>query len=251
MVIDEPAYSEMFYKSYAINLINNVLKNEGYMKVKDNYVEESDHISINYNNKTLKNAYLMLALCFMGSALAAWMSTNGIIVLPDMMMSPLILLACNIGFVMAIQAFRNHAAGFFLLLGFSLFFGAYIGPGIAHVADQAPQAVTNALFVTVLMFVSLSYIATKTRYDFRKWQSFFVIGLMAVIVMHLLGYYTEVAVSTTLLSSAIVIIASGLTLSDTQTALRDPHANYLTVSVSLFLNIINLFMALLNIMNND
>lgn len=212
------------------------------------YVVNSKQSLESYNSKTLKNAYLMLALCFMGSATTAWMASTGIIALPSILRSPLVLLGCNIGFVMAIQMFRNHAAGFFLLIGFAAFFGAFLGPGISHVADQAPQAVTNALFITVMMFVSLSWIATKTQYDFRKWQAFFVAGLIAVIALGLLGHYTDVPISTTLLSGAVVIIASGLTLSDTQTALRDPNANYLTVCVSLFLNIINLFMAILNIL---
>jgi modulator of FtsH protease len=106
---------------------------------------------------------------------------------------------------------------------------------------------------TAIIFFSLSAYVLTTKKDFSFMAGFLFAGLMVVIVgaigAMIASYFFGVDVSlfSLALSGAIVLLMSGLILFDTSRIINGGETNYIMATVSLYLNIYNLFTSLLHI----
>jgi modulator of FtsH protease len=115
------------------------------------------------------------------------------------------------------------------------------------------ELVMQALGGTAIIFFSLSAYVLTTKKDFSFMAGFLFAGLMVVIVgaigAMIASYFFGVDVSlfSLALSGAIVLLMSGLILFDTSRIINGGETNYIMATVSLYLNIYNLFTSLLHI----
>ena len=199
------------------------------------------------SHKVLKNTYLLLAMTLLFSAAtAAGSMALGIGRGPSMMMS-----LAAIGLVwFVLPRTQNSASGIWVVFAFTGLLGGSIGPLLSHylAMPNGPALITQALGGTALVFFGLSGYALTTRKDFSFLGGFLMVGLIVAIVASIANIFFAIPAMSLAISAGIVLIMSGLILFDTSRIVNGGETNYIRATVSLYLNIYNLFTAMLHLL---
>jgi len=103
----------------------------------------------------------------------------------------------------------------------------------------------QALGGTALVFFGLSAYALTSKKDFSFMGGFLSIGMIVVVVAMLANLFFQVPAVSLAISAAVVMLMSGFILFDTSRIVNGGETNYIRATVSLYLNIYNLFIHLL------
>lgn len=204
------------------------------------------------SQKVLRNTYMLLSMTLAFSAMTAGISMAMNLGGGVAMMMSLAALAI-VFFVLPRTA--NTAMGLPVVFLFTGLLGAALGPMLNRYLSLpgGSEMVMQALGGTAIIFFSLSAYVLTTKKDFSFMRGFLFAGMIVVIVGMLGGmvasYFFNVDVSLfrLALSGAIVMLMSGFILFDTSRIINGGETNYIMATVSLYLNIYNLFTALLHI----
>jgi FtsH-binding integral membrane protein len=115
------------------------------------------------------------------------------------------------------------------------------------------RIVLEALVFTLGIFVALTLFACQTKYDFTSWMPYLFGALWVVILFGFMSAFFPHS-STVELGYGVVcaLIFSGYILVDTQLIMRHYHVEEeIAAAISLYLDILNLFLAILRILNNQ
>lgn len=115
------------------------------------------------------------------------------------------------------------------------------------------KIVLEAVIFTFGIFVALSLFACQSKYDFTSWMPYLFGGLWVLILFGLMAmwfpYNSKVELGYGIISA---LIFSGYILVDTQMIMRHYHVEEeIAAAISLYLDIINLFLAILRILNSQ
>lgn len=115
------------------------------------------------------------------------------------------------------------------------------------------RIVLQAVLLTAGIFVALTLFACQTKYDFTSWMPYLFGGLWALILFGFMSAFFPYNSTIELAYSGIAaLIFSGYILVDTQLILKHYHVEEeIAAAISLYLDIINLFLAILRILNNQ
>lgn len=211
----------------------------------DNIVIESG--SAVQKNSVLRNTYALLSLTMIWSTIMAAVGTM-LAIGPG---TYLVLLLAGFGLLFATRAFRNSALGVLMVFLFTGVEGLSLGPILQmylHMANGA-QIVGSAAGLTGVIFLSLSGYVLFTRKDFSFLGGFLFAGLIALIVVSLIGMFFSFPGMYLAISFASAMIFSGYILFDTSRIINGGETNYIMATVELYLDILNLFLALLRIIS--
>jgi modulator of FtsH protease len=223
------------------------------VRLEDQYATGSrSQEAILSTNRVLKNTYLLLSMTLLWSAAAA-----GIAMALDMShMVGLILLLVGFGCLFWVHKTADSSTGIVAIFAFTGCLGASLGPTLNYyiaTLSNGTEIVMQALGGTGLIFLTLSGYVLTTRKDFSFMRGFLVTGLMIVLlamvgnlIMGLFGMYMS-ALSLAI-SSAVILLMSGFILFDTSRIIHGGETNYIRATVSLYLNIYNLFIHLLHLL---
>ena len=169
---------------------------------------------------------------------------------------PFILMIGSFALLFAVQYTGAHRSPFAVPLVF-LFaggMGMMRGPAIEMYLRMPGGAsiIAEALGTTAAMFVGLSAYALTTRRDFSNIGGFLITGLVLAIVVSLLNMFLlHIPALQLAIAGVLVLVFSGLILFDTQRMIRGGIQEPVLLVVGLYLDIINLFMALLEIFGGN
>lgn len=115
------------------------------------------------------------------------------------------------------------------------------------------RIVLQAVLLTAGIFIALTLFACQTKYDFTHWMPYLFGGLWALILFGFMAAFFPANSTVELVYSGIAaLIFSGYILVDTQLVMRHHHVEEeIAASISLYLDIINLFLAILRILNSQ
>lgn len=151
--------------------------------------------------------------------------------------------------------FANSMTGFALANCMALLLGIAMAPAMSYYLSAGLSSlVLQAVAVTAITTMGLSFYAATTKKDFSFMGGFLFIGLISIIAISLLNIFIfKSSVIHLAISYAGVLIFSGYILYDVSNIVNNKQGNWILASVSMFLNIINLFWSILNIMgaSND
>ena len=196
-------------------------------------------------NKVLKNTYMLLGMTLAFSTVTAGVAIA--INLPPMM--GLVLALVGFGLLFVVNKMADTAKGLPAIFAFTGVMGASLGPTLSFYLALPGGAtmVMQALGGTAIVFFGLSAYALTTRKDFSYLGGFLMVGLLEAIVAGIANIFLGIPALSLTLSSAIVLIMSGLILFDTSRIVNGGETNYIRATVSLYLNIYNLFINLLHL----
>nr|POE63540.1 bax inhibitor 1 [Quercus suber] len=115
------------------------------------------------------------------------------------------------------------------------------------------RIVIQALIFTLGIFVALTLFACQSKYDFTSWMPY-LFGALWVLVIF--GFMSAFFPRTSAIELGYGVVAalifSGYILVDTQLVMRHYHVEEeIAAAISLYLDIINLFLAILRILNSQ
>ncbi|NCA25045.1 MAG: BAX inhibitor (BI)-1/YccA family protein, partial [Betaproteobacteria bacterium] len=166
------------------------------------------------------------------------------------LMSTLLMIALMFGLMFGVSALRNSIAGVFLLLGFTFVMGVFLGPILQYSAGFANggQLVGIAAGGTALVFFVLATIATVSKRDFSNMGKFLLIGLVMLIVASLANIFLHLPALALTISALSVLIFSAFILYDVSRVVQGGETNYVMATLSIYLDIYNLFVNLLQLL---
>lgn len=212
--------------------------------------EGSGTLSTGVANKVIRNTYSLLSMTLIFSAVCAAISTS-----MQWGLHPLLNLVVMLGLLFAIQWKRNSVIALPLTFAFTGFAGFTLGPILNHYLKMANggEIIMTAVGLTGIIFAGLSAYAITTRKDFSFLRGFLLVGILGLIGISLVGMFVDLSGFQLAMAAAAVIIFSGFILYDTSAMVHGGETNYILMTVSLYLNILNLFTALLQLvgMAND
>ena len=201
--------------------------------------------SVLQTNKVLRNTYMLLAMTLAFSAVCAGIAMAvGI--------SPMMSLVMTIGAfitLFVVQKKADSASGIYWVFAFTGLMGASLGYTLNfYLGVAGPGLIMEALGATALVFFALSGCALTTKKDFSFMGGFLVVGLVVVLVAAIANIFFAVPAVSLAISAAIVFIMSGFILFDTSRIIHGGETNYIRATVSLYLNIYNLFTSILHLL---
>ncbi|WP_370280787.1 Bax inhibitor-1/YccA family protein [Pontibacterium sp.] len=204
--------------------------------------------SVLSTNKMIRNTYMLLGMTLVFSAVTAGIS---------MAMNPPFIVYIGSILVSFIMLFvlnkkQNSAAALPLVFLFTGLMGFGLGPLLNHYLGLANggQIVMTALGMTALTFLGLSAYVMTSKKDFSFMGGFLsaglIVGLIAMVALFVLPMFgIEVGAMSMAFSAFIVLLMAGFILYDTSNIVNGHYTNYIMATVSLYLNIYNLFVHLL------
>jgi FtsH-binding integral membrane protein len=162
----------------------------------------------------------------------------------------------QLGLVIALSAAATRlsaasAGGLFLL--YSALNGATLS---VVLLVYTGASVAMAFVSTAGTFAAMSIYATVTRRDLSSWGSFLFMGLIGVVIASVVNIFLQSSMVTFVVSCMAVVVFTGLTAYDTQKlrafARAGGGSGALAVNgaLALYLDFINLFLALLRLFGN-
>ncbi|RTR33601.1 Bax inhibitor-1/YccA family protein [Shewanella atlantica] len=197
-------------------------------------------------NKLLKNTYMLLSMTLAFSAVCAGLAMA-------LQIGPMLSIGMSLGslailFVTLRKA--ESAAGLFWVFAFTGMQGASLGYILNHYAGMAngPQLIMQALGLTSVIFVTLSGYAITTKKDFSFMRGFLIAGLVIMFVGLLVNMFLGNGMVFMALNAGIALLMTGFILYDTSRIVNGGETNYIRATISLYLDFLNLFIALLHLM---
>jgi FtsH-binding integral membrane protein len=138
-----------------------------------------------------------------------------------------------------------------LVFLFNLVVGVTISPALYYYGRTQPGLIGQAAVLTIGAFGILTMYAFVSRRDFSAWGSFLMVGLWVLIGTMLLNFFFRNTAVDLWLASVTVLLFSGLLVFDTW-RLRNRYGpdDYVGASVQIYLDLLNIFMAILRLTGN-
>ena len=196
-------------------------------------------------NKVLKNTYMLLGMTLAFSALTATIATAaGIGALAS-----LVLMIVGFGLLFVVSKTADSSKGIFWVFMFTGVMGASLGNMLNHylTMPNGPALIMQALGTTAIIFFALSAYVLTTRKDFSFMGGFLMAGMIAVFIAIIANLFLQIPLFQLVISSVVVLIMSGFILFDTSRIINGGETNYIRATVSLYLNLFNIFVHLLSI----
>ena len=194
-------------------------------------------------NKVLKNTYMLLSMTLAFSAVTAGVS----MAMGLSHMAALVMTLVSFGLLFVVNKNADKASGIFWIFAFTGLMGASLGPMLNHYAAMPGGAslIMQALGGTALIFFALSGYALTSKKDFSFMGGFLMVGLIVAVIAMVANIFFQIPALSLAISAAIIMIMSGLILFDTSRIIHGGETNYIRATVSLYLNIYNIFVHLL------
>ena len=208
-------------------------------------------------NRVLRNTYWLLALSMLPTVLGAWLGVEtGLSKVLSGWMGLIVILVGGFGFIYAIEKTKNSAAGVPVLLGFTFFMGLMLSSLIAAVLGfkNGSSLVMTAFGGTAGVFFVMASLASVIKRDLSGMGKWLFVGAMVMMVGGIINVFVGSSVGMMVISMMGIAIFSAYMLYDIKQIIDGGETNYISATLALYLDIINVFqslLALLGIMGGE
>lgn len=164
-----------------------------------------------------------------------------------------ILFAVEIGLLFALQwKKREVPLNLVLLFGFTFCSGLTLTPLLISVLALPAGGIiiAQAFALTTVAFAGLSVFAMNTKKDFTVMGKALFIVLIVIVAASLLNLFFQSSIVNLAISAVAAILFSFYILYDTQNIIRGNYETPIEGAVALYLDFVNLFVSLLNILRS-
>ena len=212
-----------------------------------------DAVVVQDSSRVLRNTYWLLALSMLPTIAGAFVGIQFNFVRLFMaapIMAPLLMFGVMIAALFGVTALRNSAWGVPALFGFTFIAGLMLTPilSVALGLRNGGQLIGLAGGMTAVIFFAMAGIATVTKKDFSFMGKFLFVGVILLIVASLANLFFHVPAVQLTIASIAVLIFSAFILVDVSRIVHGGETNYITATLSIFLDVYNIFISLLQIL---
>jgi modulator of FtsH protease len=204
-------------------------------------------------NKVLRNTYWLLALSMLpaiAGALAG-MAINALaFAQANPILATLLMVAAMFAPLFVVSALRNSAWGVLAVFGATFVWGVVLAPTLQVAAGfrNGGQLVALAGAMTAGVFFVMATIATVSKRDFSFMGRFLIVGAWVLFFAFLANFFFQMPALAVTLSAIAVLIFSLFMLYDVSQIVHGGETNYIMATIKLFLDILNVFVNLLNLL---
>ena len=207
----------------------------------------SSQASVLSTNKVLRNTYALLSMTLLFSAITAGasMALN-----PPHFIS-LVTSIMAIGLIwFVLPKTANSSKGLYVVFAFAGLMGFGLGPILNTYLNTANggQIIMTALGGTGIIFLALSAYALTTRKDFSFMGGMLMVGMIVILIAAIANIFLAMPALSLTISAVVILLMSGFILFDTGRIINGGETNYIMATVSLYLNIYNIFVSLLQLL---
>ena len=208
-------------------------------------------------NRVLRNTYWLLALTLIPTVLGAWLGVaTGLGQLFSGGLGLVFFLAGTFGFIYAIEKTKHSAKGVAVLLGFTFFMGLMLSRLIAMVLGfkNGTELVMTAFGGTAGVFFLMASLATFIKRDISGMSKWLFVGAMVLMVGSIINIFVGSSLGMMVISMMAIGIFSAYMLYDIKQIIDGGETNYISATLAIYLDLINIFqslLALLGIMGGE
>jgi modulator of FtsH protease len=199
-------------------------------------------------NKVLRNTYWLLALSLVPTVLGAWLGVaTGMTQVLSGGLGLIVFLGGAFGFIFAIEKTKNSATGVPVLLGFTFFMGLMLSRMIAMVLGfkNGPELVMTAFGGTAGVFFAMASLSSVIKRDLSGMGKWLFVGALAIMVGGIINVFVGSTAGMMAISVAAIGVFSAYMLYDLKRIVDGGETNYISATLALYLDIINVFQSLL------
>jgi modulator of FtsH protease len=207
--------------------------------------------SVEQRNRVLRNTYWLLALSMVPTVLGAWIGVaTGITLAMGPGMSAIVFLAGAFGFIFAIEKTKNSAAGVPILLGFTFFMGLMLSRLIGAVLgmNNGTGIVMTAFAGTGAIFLGMASVSSVIKRDLSSMGKFLFVGVIMLIVASIANIFLHSSALMITVSVLAIGIFSAFIIYDLKRVRDGEETNYISATLSIYLDLYNIFQSLLSIL---
>ena len=200
--------------------------------------------------KVLRDTYSLLAVSLLPTVAGAYIGLSfDVLKLLGNVTSFLLFLAGSFGLFYLIEKNKDSYVGVVLLLVFTFLAGLMLSGSVGAVLGMKGGAylVMAAFAGTAGVFVAMSCLSRVVKQDISGVGKWLFVGLIVLIV----GSVVNVLLGSTIVSAVISIAAIGLfsvfMLYDLKQIIDGGETNYIVATLSLYLDIVNMFQSILEL----
>lgn len=195
--------------------------------------------------KVLRNTYLLLSATLGFSAIMAFVSSQMNIGMIPWWAH----LAGFFGLLFAVEKTKNSGMGIVFTFALTGFMGFVIGPMLRmYAANVGSEPIILSLGGTALIFAVMSGIALVTKKDFSFMGKFLMVGVLVAFIAAIGNIFFQIPALSLAVSAAFLFLSSGIILWETSRIVNGGETNYISATVTLFVQLYNIFISLLNLL---
>jgi modulator of FtsH protease len=204
--------------------------------------------TVEQRNKVLRNTYWLLALSLLPTVLGAWLGVaTGITRSLTGGLGLIVFLGGAFGFIFAIEKTKNSAAGVPVLLAFTFFMGLMLSRLIGMVLGfkNGTEIVMTAFGGTAGVFFVMASLSTVIKRSLEGMGKWLFVGAIALMVGSIINVFVGSTAGMMVISVLAIVIFSAYMLYDLKRIVDGGETNYISATLALYLDIMNVFQALL------
>ncbi|XAH25698.1 Bax inhibitor-1/YccA family protein [Xylophilus sp. GW821-FHT01B05] len=205
-------------------------------------------VSQEQRQRVMRNTYWLLALSLLPTVLGAWIGVQtGITQSLRGGMGMIVFLVGAFGFMFAIQKTKNSAAGVPVLLAFTFFMGLMLSRLIAMVLGfkNGSELIMTAFGGTAGVFFVMASLASVIKRDLSGMGKWLFVGVLVLLAGSVINLFVGSSAGMLAMSVAAIGIFSAYMLYDLKQILDGGETNYISATLSLYLDLFNVFQSLL------
>jgi len=208
-------------------------------------------------NKVLRNTYWLLALRLIPTVLGAWLGVaTGMTSSLSGGLGLIVFLGGAFGFMYAIEKTKNSAAGVPVLLGFTFFMGLMLSRMIAMVLGfkNGSELIMTAFGGTAGVFFVMASLSSVIKRDLSGMGKWLFVGALAIMLGGIINVFVGSTAGMMVISVMAIGVFSAYMLYDLKRIVDGGETNYISATLALYLDVINVFqslLALLGIMGGE
>lgn len=205
-------------------------------------------LSAQERNKVLRNTYWLLSLTMVPTVLGAWMGVAfGLGQIFSGGLGLVLSLAGIFGFIYAIEKTKNSAMGVPVLLGFTFFMGLMLSRLVGHTLgfSNGPELIMTAFGGTAGVFFVMASLASVIKRDLSGMGQWLFVGMIVLLVGSVINMFVGSSTGMVVISMVAIGIFSAYMLYDIKRIIDGGETNYISATLALYLDIVNVFQSLL------
>jgi len=210
--------------------------------------EYYDVLSSEDRNKVLRNTYWLLAVSMLPTVLGAWVGVaSGISYALSGGLGMILMLVGAFGFIYAIEKTKHSATGVYVLLGFTFFMGLMLSRMIAMVLGfkNGAELVMTAFGGTAGVFFAMASLSSVIKRDISGLGKWLMVGVIVLMVGSIINMFVGSSAGMVVISILSMAIFSAFMLYDLKQIMDGGETNYISATLTLYLDVINVFQSLL------
>jgi FtsH-binding integral membrane protein len=204
-------------------------------------------------NRVLRNTYNLLALSMLPTVAGAWLGVQmnfAALFTGSPFMSTILMFVVMFGLIFAIQRNRESSLGVVLLLGFTFVMGLLISNTLQWTLrfSNGGTLIAMAAGGTGVVFLAMSTLATVIKKDLSGLGNFLFIGTLLLIVAGIANMFFQMPALQLGLAVLGCAIFSVWLLFDLNRIINGGETNYISATLKVYLDLVNIFLNLLQIL---